>query len=355
MIAPFIGWRYVSFLMFISKFRCKTLPTIYLHIGFNKTGTTSIQKYFYDNKNVLFKNGILYPDVGLINSAHYGISTSVGFYNNPVRNGWSFDLKRLRKSLCNQITEDIHSIILSSEDFILDRDFKSLRYFLKGFPTKIIVYLRRHDYWWMSAYAQAVKMKVNPPWGLGIQSYINFNKKNNISYGNYRYLVERWASEFGEENIIVRPYENLQNSPNIAFDFLSCVSELKDLDDFPIMAINKNVSLPSRAIQFLDIIQRMDVDVSVREKLIWHVCNATYFDYQNLSLLSGKIRYSIVDENMADYDFLARKYLKRESGLFYDVMPDPDDNDVQRWPSNMEFGEVLIKAMNSDVNFSFNV
>lgn len=349
MIAPFIGWRYVSFLMFISKFRCKTLPTIYLHIGFNKTGTTSIQKYFYDNKNILLKSGILYPDVGLINSAHYGISTSVGFYNNPIRSDWSFDLKRLRKNLCDEITKDIHSIILSSEDFILDRDFKSLRYFLKGFSTKIIVYLRRHDYWWMSAYAQAVKMKVNPPWGLGIQSYINFNKKNNISYGNYRYLVERWASEFGEENIIIRPYENLQNSPNIAFDFLSCVSELKNLDDFPIMAINKNVSLPSRAIQFLDIIQRMDVDVSVRKKLIWHVCNDTYSNHQNLSLLSGKVRCNIIDENMDDYNFLARKYLKRDNGLFFDALPDLGDDNIQGWPSNIEVAEMVAKTFCRDI------
>ena len=35
--------------------------TIYLHIGSPKTGTKTIQKFLYENKDKLLENGILYP------------------------------------------------------------------------------------------------------------------------------------------------------------------------------------------------------------------------------------------------------------------------------------------------------
>ena len=35
--------------------------TIYLHIGVSKTGTTSIQRFLYKNRELLKDKGILYP------------------------------------------------------------------------------------------------------------------------------------------------------------------------------------------------------------------------------------------------------------------------------------------------------
>ena len=43
----------------------KKIETVYLHIGFSKTGTTSLQKALSNSRNKLRKNGILYPNAGI--------------------------------------------------------------------------------------------------------------------------------------------------------------------------------------------------------------------------------------------------------------------------------------------------
>ena len=41
------------------------MPTLFIHTGLHKTGTTSLQKAFFDNRRVLARQGLLYPDTGL--------------------------------------------------------------------------------------------------------------------------------------------------------------------------------------------------------------------------------------------------------------------------------------------------
>lgn len=42
--------------------------SIYIHIGPHKTGTTTLQFSLFLNKDKLKKNGILYPDSGIISA-----------------------------------------------------------------------------------------------------------------------------------------------------------------------------------------------------------------------------------------------------------------------------------------------
>jgi hypothetical protein len=44
-------------------------PTLFLHTGFHKTGTTTIQRTLYKNKRALAQQGFLYPNTGLTGSA----------------------------------------------------------------------------------------------------------------------------------------------------------------------------------------------------------------------------------------------------------------------------------------------
>ena len=38
---------------------------LYLHIGMGKTGTTALQHFFWDNRDILAAKGICYPKVGI--------------------------------------------------------------------------------------------------------------------------------------------------------------------------------------------------------------------------------------------------------------------------------------------------
>ena len=58
------------------------MATVYLHIGLPKTGTTSIQNLLWDNRTLLEKHSICYPDlgfryphVGYLRNAHFLISS----------------------------------------------------------------------------------------------------------------------------------------------------------------------------------------------------------------------------------------------------------------------------------------
>jgi len=46
---------------------------IYIHIGFGKTGTTSIQDSLYRNNELLSSQGFLYPKTGLRGTGHHNL------------------------------------------------------------------------------------------------------------------------------------------------------------------------------------------------------------------------------------------------------------------------------------------
>ena len=48
------------------------MTTIYLHIGMPKTGTTSLQKFLFDNREKLLEKGYLYPITGTKISSNRG-------------------------------------------------------------------------------------------------------------------------------------------------------------------------------------------------------------------------------------------------------------------------------------------
>src|SRR5699024_158286 len=120
-------------------------------------------------KESVSNDGILYPDTGLIGEAHYSLSASLSFHNPTVPSEWKKDKKELNDSLTKEINKDTRKVIFSSEDFLLNKPFTELKSFFKGYSLKAVVYLRRHDHWWLSAYTQAVKMKHLPPWNQGPQ------------------------------------------------------------------------------------------------------------------------------------------------------------------------------------------
>jgi hypothetical protein len=58
--------------------------------------------------------------------------------------------------------------------------------------------------------------------GARFKAYVNFRKRKTSEQG-YRELVDRWANEFGKENIIVRLYQCQQNKLDIVTDILQAM------------------------------------------------------------------------------------------------------------------------------------
>jgi hypothetical protein len=176
--------------------------TVYLHIGTNKTGTTAIQRWLSAHRKELCGRGLLYPTTGMPLRAHHTLASALGF-NLRVQTSDYKQAAHFRNKLDAEIRDSNASrVIISSENFCITRPTEPVRLFFKGLGVRIVVYLRRHDSWWESAYAQAVKMVAQPPYQCGFEHFLRFQRRQHPKFPNYRDLVDRWAYTFGWENVM---------------------------------------------------------------------------------------------------------------------------------------------------------
>ncbi|MFZ0132231.1 MAG: hypothetical protein WAK95_06790 [Desulfobacterales bacterium] len=327
----------------------KSKKTLFIHIGTNKTGTSAIQLSLNGKRKELAEKGLLYPSAGCAGDAHYDISRILGFDHGKQPAPDAERAAFLGRFEAEVEASRCETCVISSENFVLPKNVELVRSYFTGFDCRIIVYFRRHDHWWLSAYSQAVKMVAQPPWIRGFQGFLNFNHRKNSQVGNYRALLDRWEKFFGRENIVVRPYEREQNQPDIIADFLSAIGCADHCSIFSESVIpNVNPSLDARSIFLLETFQRMKTDQNVRQALIDHVLkNAD--PQRKAPYVSPEIRRRLVDENAQQYDYIARTYLNRPDGaLFNDPLPEPD----AAWanpedPTIVEVAEIVAQVLTS--------
>jgi hypothetical protein len=324
-------------------------PTLYLHIGTNKTGTSAIQRFFNQHRDALRQHGLLYPVTGCSGNAHYAFSALLGFDHSKPRpiDTSAPALCDMRSKLEREIENSSCShVLMSSEDFVLPRAVTPVRNFLKDFNVRVVVYLRRHDGWWESAYNQAVKMVAEPPWGRGFDRYLRYQRMRNPKYGNYRALLNRWDEVFGSDNIIVRPYEKQQNAPNVAVDLLHAIGRGGIAQQMDVQPGSVNSSLHGDTVHLIDAFQRARIDPELRRRLIEYAI-ATAPAGVTQSLVEPDIRRRLVEENMQDYAYIARKYLGRKDGrMFLEPLPDPDEPWIARpRPTPSAIVEATVQAL----------
>ena len=218
-------------------------PSLTLHIGMPKTGSTVLQNFLAHNRERLQQQKILYPECGTPICQHTALVKSIGIplfdwvrFNPHIA---QFDpaaylndvVKQCRERRCN-------NVILSSEFFWAapsmqaadaelhrptDENFAYIKLFLTECSklfivfsiTKIVVYLRRQDHWIDSFFNQQVK----DGFGIPTQEDLLREAKNYLLF--YR-NIEILAEIFGRENLVLRNYDNLLNG-DIITDFLELV------------------------------------------------------------------------------------------------------------------------------------
>lgn len=326
-----------------------------LHIGTNKTGTTAIQACLSSHRELLVENGVLYPIVGLRHEAHYDLSSAMGFgpkhlhLNDKER---LKALKRYRAELHDEVVASgCHTVVLSSEYWMLKRPVRRVREFLDSYDVKVIVYFRRHDFWLESVYSQSLRTPsvVHPPWGRGFESWLHYREARGAFHGVYRTILDHWSSVFGEESIIARPYEGEQNRPSIFHDFLWSAS-LEDIArDLDCGMGRRNERLSREAMAFLDEVQRLDFDEEKRKRLIQYACSLGSGSAR-LGVSSPKLRRRLIEQNKSDYEYIARRFLGREDGrLFYERLPDPEDDWQPIIPlSRADLEHGILRALQDD-------
>lgn len=195
---------------------CNQKKTVYLHLGTNKTGTTTIQRFMSDNYEALMNNGLLYPQELRKNNngnreiAHHYFSYL--FYpegKGPLKFSVT-ERDAILSSLYEQYVQEVSEtacgeILISSEAFPVNLKNTDVLYrmrdFFKDSIVKIVLYIRRQDEYAVSRYYQHMK-------GKGVYSTFkeHINNFNSNDRTHYLKFLDYCATVFGEENIIVRRF-----------------------------------------------------------------------------------------------------------------------------------------------------
>ncbi|WP_155838633.1 hypothetical protein [Arthrobacter castelli] len=207
-----------------------------LHIGTEKTGSTSIQEFLFRNRNELLQRGYLYPGA-LTGARHRPNHVALPTYaqNNAKMDGLrrsagirsSHDIDKYRAVIEQSLEEEVRStkgvrvLVLSNEHCSsrlmevaeVERLISLLKQFVQS--ISVIVYLRRQDEMALSVYS--TQIKAGKPGG---DPFVN--AQNRGEFYNHDILLTRWEQVVGGENITVRTFDRSRMiGKDVIGDFLA--------------------------------------------------------------------------------------------------------------------------------------
>lgn len=319
----------------------KIKPTVYIHMGMMKTGTTSIQKFCYTNNTQLEKHGIFYPDIigfcekkGLSLPIWYDHTINGCFLRGEIDR---FDpnagyYKKILRFI-DRAAKKYKRIIFSEEmlwSWLLCQDEKSdgvkklIKYFSKHYDAKVIIYLRRQDRWIESTYNQSIKDSL--AWGWSFGEYLEARQTQIDAVCRFYEGTCMLADLVGKENVVIRPYEPGQfagTERHIFSDFLD-IFDLELTDEY-ILTGDHNLSLGgnlleikrvfNRYVKSLDPAEDSDINCFITES----IKNVQPVAGETQGFLTLVERMALMEKYRAENAAVAREFLNREDGsLFYD-------------------------------------
>lgn len=182
------------------------MPKLFLHVGLHKTGTTSLQKTFFDHRAQLAEQELLYPQTGLPDSrtnwGHHDLAYSLRNAD-TAKNLW----QRLRHEAD---ASGLDRLFISSEELSLlpfpglphAQPFKLIAEVFEGYEIKLICYLRPQAEMITSLYNHNVK-------SVGEQRDILDFMAAVAPRLDYQHYLNVAALGLGEKAIEVRRYQKL--------------------------------------------------------------------------------------------------------------------------------------------------
>ncbi|MGJ0125606.1 hypothetical protein [Campylobacter coli] len=199
--------------------------TAYVHIGIAKTGTTSIQNFLYQNKELLLKQGIFFPQS--IGKKEHRAFAALNY--SEYKNDWfcktnflqnKEQLLRKQKDIFGVLNNELQKssekyffdkIIISSEGIQAylnsENEYRILKNNLEKLnigSIKIIIYIRNQFDLYCSLFSQRIKN------GRICDSIEKYAGELDADYKNvyeFKKTIEYCAEVFGMENVIVGVFE----------------------------------------------------------------------------------------------------------------------------------------------------
>ena len=307
---------------------------IYLHIGLEKTGTTTVQEFLALNRLHLLKNGYLFPlaagKTSQTRLAAYAIDDAK---NDGIRKGHVGELgssefdKRFRDEMLKEVDANpCERMILSSEHcssrLTSKQEIEKLKRLLDeiGVTKRIVVYLRRQDDLLVSSYAEMINNGVSAPFGFP-------NPQMLQSRYNYNYLTSLWAEVFGGDIVFPRVFERgAMKGGDLLQDFSDAMGIIVEGMNYTVG--NYNTSLSALAIEYLRNINK-HFSPDVRTPHLQHAVVgllSKLFPGPSFSL-GYDDRQKFLSRFAESNRHLANRYFPERDGLLFSPVPE-DVRDV---------------------------
>ena len=258
--------------------------TIWLHIGTEKTGSTSIQNACMSNRGILAAAGVLYPQAPLLGSvqAHPGLVHFAATAGDEIRLPQirsrsaeaPWDIESFRSGFLDKLAREIEdsrctTILMSSEHLYsrlsqpasVEKLVASLRTIAA--EVKVIAYLRPQYQLLPSLYSTQVK-------GGRTRKPLPLSRIKDRLY-NYNAILERWEGAAGLANVTVRRFGGAYFfGHDLLADFFHATGVTLP-EGFKPPAVARNQALDADAIEFLRVANEVNAKSGSKvDPSSWH-------------------------------------------------------------------------------------
>lgn len=319
------------------------MATVYLCIGTQKTGTTTLQYFMRQNEAALAKQGYCYPymDLGFPDAQYKNRNAHFLIHQSSDQEA----VKRTREkgfAILGKLAKKYQNIVLSDEivwyKCLQIENFweKTLEDFNAiGCSVKVVAYLRRQDELMQSLWIQ--KIKGLPGITQGFEEWL----EESMGYFPLDYYthLKRIEKSVGSENLIVRVYEQGQfegTEKNLLSDYLGTVGISFD-DSFEIEDDSRNENLTGNFIEIKRIINGIpeykEAGNFLRGPLVMASKYQTeQYPQERTSLFSYEERMAFVKRFEEENRKTAEEFLGRSDGILF-KKPVPD---LPKWKAEPE-------------------
>lgn len=322
-----------------------TKPTIYLHIGAGKTGTTSIQTWLKQSQHHLHENGYLIFDSNFTPNPVNGLmSNQQQFFQNINQytdGGISAFQSQFRENLSYMRAHNYHSAVISAEFILISLPQLStwLTPFLEECTWKIIVYVRNQPQYLISSWKE---------WGYWQYSFDDMFSHSSHLRANWYELIQPWATIFRKDQLYVGIFDSAYLiNQSIIHDFITAIN-LPHLVADSVRHISTNPSLNNKSALLLNNIRAHNLQrpskVHVKPKRADFATDEAYSDavriytkklrerFQLKPILINRARTTSTEEHDSAYslatqdqlDFIYERFKESNAKLIAEYRPDID-------------------------------
>ncbi|MDR1699682.1 MAG: hypothetical protein LBR68_00630 [Lachnoclostridium sp.] len=304
------------------------MANLYVHIGLPKTGTSAIQKFLAANRSVLQTKGYCFPDFNIIfegiainRNGHFLIQE----YFDDNKNRLLDKEEELVRSCLNKVIKlagKYPNIIVSDEKLWRGSKEHDPLFWDKlnkwgqenNIQIKVIVYLRRQDYFIQSNWGELVKQK-------SVHSFIDYVKNEKIRKPELDFYshLQPIASILGKENLIVRIYNK---EISLIKDFFSAI-DLELTEDFKFEDIVKNTSFVGVYLEVKRLLNRLP-EYKEKRSFVLNLLREIQTEegkpvhFQGISYFTPEEQKNFMDKFEEGNAAIAREYLNRHDGILFE-------------------------------------